>query len=534
MKKVLLSLALLAFVFSAGGQEISQPEFDGQSCTSIMVGKRASKDGSVITSHTCDGRYRTWMYMEPAADHEPGEVHLVYKGTLHTTFRGDTTGVRLAGAIPEVAHTYAYLNTAYPCLNEHQLAIGESTFSGPDTLVNPAGMFLIEELERVALQRCTTARDAIRLIADLIKIYGYGDHGECITIADPKEVWQMEILGEGKGNIGGVWAAQRIPDDQVGVSCNIPRIGRLQRGNTEYFMCSDNCEAVARRYGLWDGKGEFIFWKAFNSSYANGKNFREREYFILSHLAPSLELSMDMSELPFSVRPDKDVDVREVMELFRSTYEGTDLDMCKNVKTTVSHKDKNGKTHEDTIISPIANPWLSSTMQKTLNTIAPGTIQFRRTVSVAWCSYSFVTQLRDWLPDCVGGVCWMSVDNPGQSPRVPIFCGTNELPQPYSICGQKEYNPDAIIWKYRKANKLATVAWQRTKPSMMAELKSLEDKAFSSLEALEREVTRYDRIGRTADVHASLNNFTRQQYENTSFAWSQLENKYWHLFGMGF
>ncbi len=534
MKKILLSLALLTFVFTAVGQELSQPEFDGQSCTSIMVGKYASKDGSVITSHTCDGRYRTWMYMEPAEDHAPGDVHLVYKGTLHTTFRGDTTGVRLAGAIPEVAHTYAYLNTAYPCLNEHQLAIGESTFSGPDTLINPAGMFLIEELERVALQRCTTARDAIRLIGDLIKVYGYGDGGECITIADPKEVWQMEILGEGKNIIGGVWAAQRIPDDHVGVSCNIPRIGRLQRGNTEYFMCSDNIEAVARRNGLWDGQGEFIFWKAFNSSYANGKNFREREYFILSHLAPSLNLSMDTTELPFSVRPDKNVDVREVINLFRSTYEGTDMDMCKNVKMTMTHKDNKGNTHTDTIISPIANPWLSSSMQRTLNTIAPGTIDFRRTVSVAWCSYSFVAQCRDWMPDCVGGVVWMSVDNPAQSPRVPIFCGTSELPQPFSICGQKEYNPDAILWKYRRTNKLATIAWQRTKDGMNKELKILEEAAFNGLEALQREVTRYDRLNRINDVHATLNNFTRQQYENTSYAWSQLEAKYWHTFGTGF
>ena len=534
MKKVLLSFALLAFVFTAVGQELSQPEFEGQSCTSIMVGKLASKDGSVITSHTCDGRYRTWMYMEPAEDHAPGDVHLVYKGTLHTTFRGDTTGVRLAGAIPEVAHTYAYLNTAYPCLTEHQLAIGESTFSGPDPLINPAGMFLIEELERVALQRCTTARDAIRLIGDLIKVYGYGDGGECITIADPKEVWQMEILGEGKNIIGGIWAAQRIPDDQVGVSCNIARIGRLQRSNTEYFMCSDNIEDVARRNGLWDGQGEFIFWKAFNSSYANGKNFREREYFILSRLAPSLNLSMDTTELPFSVRPDKNVDVREVMELFRSTYEGTDMDMCKNVKMAMPRKDNKGNTYNDTIISPIANPWLSSSMQRTLNTIAPGTIDFRRTVSVAWCSYSFVAQCRDWLPDCVGGVAWMSVDNPAQSPRVPIFCGTSELPQPYSICGHKQYNPDAVLWKYRRANKLATIAWQRTKDGMNKELKSLEEAAFKGLEALQREVTRYDRLSRTNEVHATLNNFTRQQYENTSYAWSQLEAKYWHTFGMGF
>ena len=119
MKKFLFTIVLTALAFATTGQELSQPEFDGQSCTSIMVGKRASRDGSVITSHTCDGRYRTWMHMEPAADHEPGTVHPVYKGTLHTTFRGDTTGVKLVGAIPEAAHTYAYLNTAYPCLNEH-------------------------------------------------------------------------------------------------------------------------------------------------------------------------------------------------------------------------------------------------------------------------------------------------------------------------------------------------------------------------------------------------------------------------------
>ena len=534
MKKILFSISLIALFFTCAGQEISQPEFDGQSCTSIMVGKRASKDGSVITSHTCDGRYRTWMHMEPAVDHEPGTVHPVYKGTLHTFFRGDTTGVRLVGAIPEAAHTYAYLNTAYPCLNEHQLSIGESTFGGPDTLRNPAGMFLIEELERVALQRCTTARDAIRLIGNLVKVYGYGDAGECITIADTKEVWQMEILGEGKDNIGGVWAAQRIPDDHVGVSCNIPRIGRLQRGNTEYFMCSDNIESVARRYGLWDGKDEFIFWKAFNASYANGKNFREREYFILNALAPSLELTMDMDELPFSIRPDQNVDVRKVIELLRSTYEGTDLDMCQNIKMPVTRKDKNGKPYTDTITSPIANPWLTSAMQQTLNNIAPGTITFRRTVSVAWCSYSFVAQLRDWLPDCVGGVCWMSVDNPGQSPRVPIFCGGSELPQPYSFCGHKDYNPDAILWKYRRANKLATVAWQRAKGSMNAELKRLEDNAFARLEVVEREAARYDRLGRTDDMRATLNNFTRDQYENTSYAWSQLEAKYWQMFGMGF
>ena len=168
MKRILL---LTSFFFSI---LLGAQEFDGQSCTSIMVGRLASSDGSVITSHTCDGRYRTWSYMEPAADHAPGTMHQVRRGTMHTSSREDTTGVRVMGEIPQVPHTYAYLNTAYPCMNEKQLAIGETTFTGPDTLINEAGWFTIEELQRVALQRCDNARDAIRTMGELAQEYGYG------------------------------------------------------------------------------------------------------------------------------------------------------------------------------------------------------------------------------------------------------------------------------------------------------------------------------------------------------------------------
>ena len=502
-----------------------------ESCTSIMVGKRASTDGSVITSHTCDGRYRTWMTVEPAQKAEKGRKHIVRKGTLHTVSPNDTTGVRDVGAIAMNEATYAYLNTAYPCLNEKQLAIGESTFSGPDTLVNENGMFLIEELERIALMRCSTAREAIRLIAQLVAKYGYGDGGECITIADKHEVWQMEILGEGPDKIGAVWAAQRVPDDHVAVSCNIPRIGRLQRNNPDYFMCSDNVEEVAKRYGLWDGEGEFIFWKAFNTSWANGRNFREREFFIFSTLAPSQGFTYDMPELPFSVKPDAQVDVTDVMELLRSTYEGTDMDMCKNLKVVVNRKRDDGTTYKDTVVSPVANPWMGGTMQQTLNMIAPGTVDFKRTVSVAWCSYSFVAQLRDWLPDQVGGICWLSVDNPAQSPRIPVFCGTTTLPAAFSRCGQKRYDPEAWLWQYRRANKLATVAWQRTKKQHMATVMQHEGAAFSGLKTLEDKVKG---MKNPAKADKQLNAYTKQVYDNTRAAWADLEATYWHMFGMGF
>ncbi len=529
MKKLLSFIVVIALAVPCIWAQ--NEEYTGQSCTSIMVGKKASADGSVITSHTCDGRYRTWVSIEPAADHSQGATHLVKRGTMNTSYRTDTTGVRVMGAIPEVAHTYAYLNTAYPCMNEHQLAMGETTFGGPDTLENPKGMFTIEELQRVALQRCTTAREAIMLIGELVAQYGYGDGGECITIADPKEVWQMEILGEGPDKIGGVWAAQRIPDDQVGVSANIPRIGRLQRNNPDYFRCSDNIEQVARKYNLWDGKGEFIFWKAFNCSYANGKNFREREFFILNALAPSWNLSMDMEELPFSVRPDENVDVQKVIELFRSTYEGTDMDMCQNVKAPVRRKAKDGSIVVDTVISPVANPWIGTQMQNTLNYLAPGTVEFRRTVSVAWCSYSHIIQLRDWLPDAVGGICWFSVDNPAQSPRIPIFSGNTRLPKAFSLCGQKQYNENALIWKYRKANKLATVSWQRTKDMFMKKVMEQQQKAFSGLSNLEKSILHNQDASAIAD---ELNTYTSNVYDLTSSSWLDLEHELWHIFGMGF
>lgn len=529
----ILFSCLLAFNLSAKAQEDNKEMLDGACCTSIMVGKDASTDGSVITSHTCDGRYRTWMRWEAAADHEKGEMHQVYKGTMHTEDPFDNRGLELAGAIPQVEHTYAYLNTAYPCLNEKQLAIGETTFSGPDTLVNPKGLFLIEELERVALMRCDNARDAIQLIGKLIKEYGYGDGGECITIADKNEVWQMEICGEGPDQIGGVWAAKRVPDDEVAVSANIARIGRLERKSKDFY-CSDNCEKVAKKYGLWDGKGEFIFWKAFASDYGAGKNYREREFFILSTLAPSLGLTDDMEDLPFSVKPDAKVDVKQVMELFKSTYEGTDMDMTQNIKTVTTRRNDDGDIVYDTVVSPIANPWIGTAAMNTINFIAPGTINYQRTIAVSWSSYNHIIQCRSWVPDEIGAICWMACDNPGQSPRIPIFSGSTTLPEGFDKCGQLRYREESWLWHYRKANKLATVQWGRTKNLMNENITRYEEKAFSELPALEAKALRLISDGKAQDATQLLNQYTSDFAGATRQTWREMEQKFWYWFGLGF
>ena len=375
-----LSLALAAAILT--GINPLKAQFEDpehlESCTSIMLGNKATDDGSVITAHTCDAYYRTWLEFIPAMDHEEAAEHEVYWGTMHTASSWSRNGMELKGTIPQAKHTYAYLNTAYPCLNEKQLAIGETTFGGKDTLKSEEGLFLIEELERVALQRCTTARQAIKLIGELIKDYGYADAGECITIADPREVWQMEILGEGAGTVGGVWAAQRIPDDHVGVSANISRIAELDLDDPDNFMASGNVYDVAKRLELWDGKKPFKFWEV----YGGRKPFTIREYFVFNTLAPSLELSFDADELPFSGPVDKKVNIRDVVELYQATYDETEFEMIRNLKVERKNRQKDGTVEVDTVVSFAAHPWMSYDQRQLLNTLDSGIVERHRPIAV--------------------------------------------------------------------------------------------------------------------------------------------------------
>lgn len=424
-------------------------------CTSIMVGRKASADGSVMTSHTCDSWYRTWMSIVPAHDYPRDTVMSVYEGLMHTEHATDQTGVKEKGQIPQAKHTYRYLNTAYPCLNEHQLGIGETTYGGRDTMENKAGMFMIEELARVALERCTTAREAIRLMGDLIKKYGYGDSGECLTIADPKEVWIFEVQGEGPKKIGGVWAAQRIPDDEIAVSANISRIGRIDLNDPDHFMASDNVFEVAKKMKLWDGKEEFSFWKAYSGEnyFHEPKNYSVRELYIMQQLAPSKGFTAEMMELPVSVRPDHPVTVERMAELLGSYYEGTDESLSTRMDRLVAKSSVKGN-------AMATNPWMRpDEIGLYAHLLNDSTVQNVRTVSVSWCAYSTIIQLRSWLPDEIGGVAWVCLDNPGESPRFPIFSGNTSLPMMLGICGQHRLRDDAALWHYRQTNRLASIRW---------------------------------------------------------------------------
>ena len=461
----LLAIAATGVAAIAQVDESTPEGMSRLSCTSIMVGKAASTDGSVMTSHTCDSWYRTWMTMTPARDYERDTVTAIYEGRMHTQAANDSTKLYRRGVIPQVRHTYRYLDTAYPCLNEKQVAMGETTFSGRDTLQNKKGLFYIEELQRIALERCTTAREAIALMGSLAEKYGYCDSGECLTVADPNEVWIFEILGAGPKKIGAVWAAQRIPDDEIAVSANISRIGKIDLNDKDHFMASSNVKSLAKELKLWDGKSEFSFWRAYSGGnyMKETKNYSVREYYIMNALAPSKHLSDTVEELPVSIKPDTLVSPQQVMQLLGSYYEGTDKNLSgRHLIPNPKRKDKKGNLVEnepDSIVSPYSNPWMRPDEINMYYAMGDSAMKNIRTVSVPWCAYSTVIQLRSWLPDEVGGVAWIALDNPGESPRFPIFAGTTELPKLLQVCGQHSDRDDAALWHYRKANRLATVRW---------------------------------------------------------------------------
>jgi dipeptidase len=523
---LILAFSVFSFQKSPAKENI---EANFQGCTSIMAGRLATTDGSVITAHSCDGNYRTWVEIESGQSYPEGATTKVYHGLLHTETSWDQRGVMEQGEIPQAKKTYAFLNTAYPCMNEKQLAIGETTIGGRRELRNSEGMFYIEELQRIALQRCTKAKEAIKLIGKLVKEYGYCDRGECLTFADPKEVWHFEIFGAGPLEIGAVWAAVRIPDDHVGVSANIPRIGELDLNDPDHYMASDNVYSLAQEMGWWDPKGEkpFKFWEA----YSGRKPFSTREYFVLSAVAPSLNLSMDSEELPFSVKPDKKISVRDVMALYRQTYQGTELDMTKNLMVKKRRSD-------ELILSPIVNPWMNWDFIGLLNTIKPGIVEPARTIAISGCSYSEVLQCRDWLPDEVGGIAWLAFDNPGQSPRIPVFAGVTELPPSFEIGAQHRFRTDSACWAFRRANRLSQVRWGVAGKYIEEAIEEFEEKAFTDLPMIEKKVkelySRENSEENVKKIKEYLTKYTNDFSRAVMHKYWELGDMFWGMFGRGF
>ena len=472
MKKLsfLLPLIVFSFAFYLSGSSFerreasAEPEFDA--CTSVIVGNAASTDGSTMTSHSCDSRTdRTWMTVVPHKKHKPGDMAPVYMSSKETKGPNDPDAISV-GEIPQVSETYAYINSAYPVMNEKQLAIGETTFGGKPELKSDEGILDCPELYRLALERAATAREAIRLIDQLTKEYGYNDWGECFTFADTKETWHFEILGPGKGKKGAVWAAVRIPDDHVGVSANASRIRQLDIRDTANVMASGNVFSLAREMGWWSPESGRPF--EFCNAYAdrNGLYSRRREWRALSIAAPSLKLDPNAENYPLSVKADKKLSVPQVLEIFRDYYQGTEFDMTNGITT----KGKDGKV----VKSPVANPFMNNDYRELFR------VKGERTIACARATYLHVTQSRGWLPDPVGGVVWLGYDNPVTTPHTPFYCGIETMPKSYMIDGRLKFRRDCGWWAFRYVGQLCYLRFQEMSKDVEVVWREIEKKGFEN------------------------------------------------------
>ena len=462
-------IALFFFVVSFGllMSQVDKSDWQGdfpEGCTSITVGKLASTDGSVMTSHTDDShRTRSWIDIQPSKEFEKGSMMTMYKRVACDTFDMPTYAHNPIGEIPQVGQTYGFINTAYPCMNEKQLAIGESTFGGRESLQSDECLIDCQRLCQLMLERCTTAREAIQMAGELTKKYGWNDAGECLTIADKKEVWHFEIVGPGKGLIGAIWVAQRVPDDHIGVNANASTIKEIDLDNPDYFMASENIYQVAQDSGWWNpDKKPFSFCHAYAPHSRESVAARRREWRVFDLLAPSLKLDPNDKDYPFSIKPDKQVSVADVVEVFKDYYEDTPYDMTRLITAT----DKEGKT----IVSPLANPFMPYDHLEIQNVHGgwysvdkkTGNIKFlgERTIARWYTMYATIIQCRDWLPDEIGGIVWLAMDNVATSIYIPVYCSVTDIPVSYKTPGRPNgYTRESAWWAFNRLGTLTAQRW---------------------------------------------------------------------------
>ena len=502
-------------IFSIG--LVLAPIAESRACTSIMVGKKASTDQSVMTSHTCDShRTSSAILLVPAKKHKPGSKLLLTKRRDDDSGPMQRYGRQPTGKIPQASQTYSYIAPAYAAMNEHQLAIGESTFGGREELESEKGLIDCETLTRLILERAKTAREAIRIAGKLIEKYGWCDTGEALTIADPEEVWLMEIVGPGEDKVGAVWAAQRVPDDHVSVVANAARIGELDLADRDFFMASGNLFKAAEEAGYWDPESgrPFKFYEAYNPKGRTSFASTRREWRVLDLLAPSLELAPNSNLFPFSVKPENPVGPEKIMELFRDTFEGTEFDTVKNL--TVS--DEEGKT----VKSPLANPFMPYDMNKMLKINGGWDWRGERPLARWYCMYVTVTQSRAWLPDAVGGILWLGYGNPAMTTYVPLYAGITDLPQDYKTDGRTTgFSRRSAWWAYNRAATMAAQRWGDMRTDVAAVREPLQEKLLTAQEE----------TAEKAKALSSQNPAKAKSYltETTKQACFEATQAYWNL-----
>lgn len=391
-------------------------------CTNILVTKGASADGSAYLVYTNDAEYTYCLYKQPAKDYAPG----LFK---EYTNEGST------GKIPQVEHTYAILGFH---MNEFQLAIGETTFTGRLELWNHKKFLNYFELMKLALERAKTAREAIKVITEIIDKYGYGSEGESFSIVDKEEAWILEMVGTGNGGEGAIWVAQKIPDGMISAHANKARIGTFKFDDPENCLYSKNVVTFAIEKGYYNPKtdGEFKFNEAYcPSTPSNLRYCSSRVWSIFNRAAPSLHLSSayhrgerNAQRYPLWIKPDKKLSTADMISLVRDHYEGTEFDMTKGLEA-----------------GAFGNPNRNRPLVWEVDGVD---CSWERPISTYNSAFTFIAQIRPWLPDNIGGVVWYGVDDSYVTCYVPLYNSITEIPKAFAIGDIKKFSWKSAFWVF--------------------------------------------------------------------------------------
>ena len=492
MKSLILSAAMLL---------ASEGAF---ACSNLIVGKKASVDGSVLVSYNADD-YGMFGYLchYPAGTHPKGAMRQIYdwdSGVYH-------------GEIEEAPVTYNVIGN----INEFQLSIGETTYGGREEMVDSTGILDYGSLIYVTLQRAKTAREAISVMTSLVEKYGYNSEGETFSICDPNEAWIMEMQGTGAGSKGVVWVALRIPDDAICAHANQSRIGKFNMKDKKNVLYSKNVISYARKMGWFNGKDSEFSWK---NTYAfpdfSGRRFCDaRVWSFFNHYADDFDRYLpwalgkdkDAEDMPLWIVPNRKLSVADVENGMRDHYEGTALALDT---TSIG-----GGIYE--------MPYRPTPLTFTVD----GKQYFNeRPISTQQTAFTFVSQLRSWLPREIGGVLWFGNDDANMVAYTPVYCGNTVQPACYNTKGADAvtFSSDNAFWLCNMVSNMVYPRYSQLFPELKAVRDSLETSYFANQTSIEKQAADLYQTDKAAALKL-LNNYSNAKADEMLANWKRLATR---------
>lgn len=494
MHKIILSL--LAFLVAASGS----------ACTNFLVGKKASTDGSTFITYNADdyGMFGRLIYL-PHATHKAGEMRRIVDGDTH----------HYLGDIPEVAETYAVIGY----INEHQLSIMETTYGGRMELVDTLGKIDYCSLMRLGLQRAKTAREAIKVMTELVDKYGYASEGETFSIADKNEIWIMEMIGKGSGERGANWVAVRIPDDAIACHANHSRIHKFSQYAKGDVMHSKDLISFAKKKGYFSGKdADFDFSAAFAPADFSAVRYCEtRVWSFYNRFVDGMDKYLKYADgkhigeagvepMPLYMKPKRLLSRQDVIDAMRDHYEGTPFDVQK-----------------DCGMGPGEMPYRPTPLEFTYN----GKRYFNeRPISTQQTADTYIAQIRGWLPDGVGGILWYGQDDPNMISYVPVYCQTTVVPRAFDTPGVDgvTFSRENAFWLCNWVSNMTYPRYNQLFPVLRETRDALDSTFTARQEATEAELVATFKSGDAAGREA-LNKYVGRCTEEMMQAWTTLSER---------